>query len=96
MLVAVEPPVIGQPYGLGSEDIYYLLLAARWEGYTLWPISKWPTPVYVLRLLGKSAIGQPEIDQGEAQLIEWGVLHRTYEEASRSVSQQVPRRDQPA
>jgi hypothetical protein len=39
MLVAVEPPVIGQPYGLGNGDIYYLLLATMWQG----PISQWPT-----------------------------------------------------
>ncbi len=83
MLVAVEPPVIGQPYGQGSEDIYYLLLATRWQGQTLWPISQWPTHAYVLRMLSKSAIEQPEIDQSQAQLIEWGELHRTYEDANR-------------
>jgi hypothetical protein len=64
MLVAIEPPVIGQTYGLGSEDIYHLLLATRWEGQTLWPISHWPTHVYVLRPLDKSVINQPEIDKG--------------------------------
>jgi hypothetical protein len=82
MLVAIEPPVIGQPYGLGSEDIYHLLLATRWEGQTLWPISHWPTHVYVLRLLEKSVMNQPETDSAQAQLIEWGELHRTYEDAT--------------
>jgi hypothetical protein len=86
MLVAVEPPVIGQPYGLGSEDIYHLLLATRLQGQTLWPISQWPIHAYVLRLLSKSAIDQPEIDQSQAQLIEWGELHRTFEDANRSRS----------
>jgi hypothetical protein len=62
MLVGVEPPVIGQPYGLGSEDVYYLLLATKWEGHSLYPVSKWPTSVYVLRLLDESAIDRPEID----------------------------------
>ena len=82
MLVAVEPPVIGQPYGLGSEDIYHLLLATRLHGYTLWPTPQWPAHVYVLRLQSKSAIDQVEMDQTQAQLIEWGVLHRSYEEAN--------------
>lgn len=82
MLVAIEPPVIGQTYGLGSEDIYHLLLATRWEGQTLWPISHWPTHVYVLRPLDKSVIDQPAIDSAQAQLIEWGELHRTYEDAT--------------
>ena len=56
MLVAIEPPVIGQTYGLGSEDIYHLLLATKSEGQTLWPISRWLTPVYVLRPPEKSVI----------------------------------------
>lgn len=83
MLVAVEPPVAGPPYGLGTENICYLLLATEWEGCTLWLPSKWPIPVYVLHLLSTSDIDQTEIDQSQAQLIEWGELHPTCEEVSR-------------
>jgi hypothetical protein len=84
MLVAIDPPVIGQPYGLGGEDIYYLLLASKWQGRTLWPISEWPFPVYVLRPLRKSILHDSEVDHTQMQLIEWGLLHRSYEDAIRS------------
>jgi hypothetical protein len=81
MLVAIEPPVIGQPYGLGCEDIYFLLLATRWQGQTLWPIAEWPVNVYVMRPLSKSILDQSEVDHTQTELIEWGVLHPTYETA---------------
>jgi hypothetical protein len=81
MLVAIEPPVIGQPYGPGGEDIYYLLLATRFQGQTLFPISEWPPSVYVARLLNKSIIDQREFDYTQTQLIDWGVLYPTYDDA---------------
>lgn len=81
MLVAIEPPVIGQPYGLGGKDIYYLLLATRHQGQTLFPVSEWPAHVYVVRLLDNSTLDQQEFDHAKTELIDWGVLHRTYEDA---------------
>jgi hypothetical protein len=77
MLVAIKPPVAGQPYGLGGEDVFHLLLATKWEGQTLWPVSQWPVHVYVLRLLDKSTSNQLEFDSTQAQLIDWGELHQT-------------------
>ena len=81
-----EPPVIGQACGLGGEDMYHLLLATRWQGQTLWPISQWPTHTYLLRPLSKSAVDQMEIEENQAKLIDWGELHRTYEQANRNRS----------
>jgi hypothetical protein len=81
MLVAIEPPVIGQPFGLGGENIYLLLLAARFQGQTLFPVSVWPALVYVVRPLSKSILSCTQFDDTQAQLIDWGVLHRTYEDA---------------
>lgn len=81
MLVAIEPPVIGQPYGLGGEDIYHLLLATRHQGQSLFPVSEWPAHVYAVRLLNNSIPDGQEFDPAQTQLIEWGRLHRTYEDA---------------
>ncbi|MGA3126836.1 MAG: hypothetical protein ABSD13_08960 [Candidatus Korobacteraceae bacterium] len=81
MLVAIEPPVIGQPYGLGGEDIYYLLLATRHQGQTLFPVSEWPAHVYAARLLINPIPDEPEFNATQTQLIHWGKLYRTYEDA---------------
>jgi hypothetical protein len=81
MLIAVEPPVIGQPFGLGGNDIYWLVLGTRWQGQTLFPVSEWPAHVYVLRLLSDSVLPQHEFDEHQTQLIHWGVLYRNYDDA---------------
>lgn len=86
MLIEVEPPVIGQPYGLGAEDISELVIAARLEGYTLFPVSPWPCPVYVCRMLDETiteslVIARPE----QVPLIAWAELYPTREEAEADV-----------
>jgi hypothetical protein len=81
MLIAIEPPVIGQSFGLGSEDIYLLLVATRHRGQTLFPVSVWPAHVYVARPLDKAILARSEFDDTQAQLMDWGVLHRTYQNA---------------
>lgn len=56
MLIGIDPPLIGQPYGLGGEDIYKLIIATRHQGETLYPIKRWPVFVHVARILA----GDPE------------------------------------
>lgn len=85
MLVAIEPPLIGQSYGLGETDIYFLMLATRHRGHTLFPVSEWPAHVYVLRIIDSAVIERDEFDNSETELIEWGVLHKNYEDAVRGL-----------
>ena len=64
MLVKIDPPLVGQQFGLGPKDVDMLVLAARLEGQTLFPVTEWPCPVYVrgpfLEALGGSAVAQTQ------------------------------------
>src|SRR5262249_59946606 len=51
MLVRIDPPIFGQEFGLGAQDVNVLILAPRLEGYSLFPISNWPCPVHCVRLV---------------------------------------------
>jgi hypothetical protein len=51
MLVWIDPPIVGQPYGSGGDDISDLVLAARHIGDSLFSISDWPVAVHVYRPL---------------------------------------------
>ncbi len=82
MLVSIEPPVIGQPYGLGSEDIYHLLLSTRFKGQTLFPVSEWPSHVYVARMQDKQIPDEQDFDSTQTQLIGWGTLCRTLDDSA--------------
>ena len=51
MLVQIDPPIVGQEFGLGAQDVNVLILAPRLEGYSLFPISNWPCPVHCVRIV---------------------------------------------
>jgi hypothetical protein len=53
LLVNVAPPISGQSYGLGDQDIEQVILATRHEGETLKSIRSWPVFVHVARPLGQ-------------------------------------------
>jgi len=56
MLVRINPPLIGQRFGLGSSDVDRLILSTRHQGYTLFPVTEWPSHVYVSRIVNKSIL----------------------------------------
>lgn len=82
MLIDIEPGLTGQGFGLGSADITQLIISARYSGKTLYPISEWPFFVYVARILDGSIIESRSFTGDQIELIAWGTLFRTREEAS--------------
>jgi hypothetical protein len=81
MLVAIDPPLAGQPYGLSSHDITQLVLAP-FDELSIFPVTRWPCPVYVARLLDDTVIKKGAFTAEQVQLIARGVLFRTREEAT--------------
>jgi hypothetical protein len=82
LLIRIDPPLIGQSFGLGSRDIEELVISARFEGSTLCPITEWPAHVYVALILEESVRATKTIKSGQVQMIAWGMLFRTPEEAT--------------
>ncbi len=81
MLVEIEPGLDGQRFGLGADDITQLIISARLNGKTLYPISAWPFFVYVARILDKTVMESRAFTREQVELIAWGTLFRTREEA---------------
>ncbi len=82
--VRVDPPVIGQPYGLGSREISDLLLLPHYEGTSLFPISGFPLPVYIYRALDEGLFKGLHDSSNELQLAAWGEIYQTKEQAEKS------------
>lgn len=82
MLVDIDPPLPGQRFGLGAPDVTSLLLSTRHRGQTLYPVSEWPSYVYVARMLGVQIPPSPTLSQGQVELIAWGAIFRSLGEAS--------------
>jgi hypothetical protein len=81
LLIRVEPPLIGQSFGLGGEDIDTLAVATKHVGASLFPINEWPIYVYVLRLLIENPEEREQVHDNEFECIDWAALYRTEEEA---------------
>ena len=82
MLVEIEPPLIGQNYGLGSQDITNLILSARHEGFSLFPVHEWPCHVYVARILDDTVTERLAFTRSQVEVIAWGMIFRTLDEAN--------------
>ena len=87
MLIEIEPPVIGQKYGLGGKDISHLILSARYEGASLFPVREWPCHVYVTRIVDDVVIEALVFTRSQVEIIACGMIFRTLEEASAHAKQ---------
>lgn len=85
LVIKVEPPLIGQKYGLGGKDIDVLVVAPRHQGVTLFPIRNWPVAVYVLRPLVDPSLLRGNVPREWLKLIAWAELCPTRESAIESI-----------
>jgi hypothetical protein len=81
MLIRIDPPLIGQPYGLGGEDIYKMIIVTRHQGETLYPIKRWPVFVHVFRILSGDLEARDVIKNKDLKSIAWAELHESEEAA---------------
>ena len=80
MLVEIEPPLIGQTYGLGGREISSLIISSRYEGTTLFPVKEWPCHVYVARILDEGILKTLTFTRDQVEVIAWGMIFPTIEE----------------
>jgi len=81
LLVRIEPPLIGQKYGLGERDIDVVLVATRHTGSSLFPIAEWPVFVHVARLLVDVPVLGDKLEKGQYESIAWAEIYRTEDDA---------------
>jgi hypothetical protein len=84
MLVRVNPPVVGQDYGV-AEDITLFVLTNRHEGHGLFPIKEFPCFVFIARPLIDDIELQDEIDKEDLEVVAWGELYRTKSDADKHI-----------
>jgi len=82
LLARIEPPVIGQRFGMGGRDIDHVILATRHAGESLFPIQHWPVFVHVVRPL-VSTEGRVVLHDDEMESIAWAEVYQT-EDAARA------------
>jgi hypothetical protein len=82
MLVEIQPVLVGQIFGLGDRDISRLILSTRYKGSTLFPITEWPSHVYVTRILDEATLKTLFFTKDQVELIAWAMIFSTLKEAA--------------
>jgi len=80
LYVEIDPPIIGQNYGLGDKDIDKVILVKRLENISINPINEWPAYVHIARPL-QNFNEHKVITSDDIQMIAWGELYPTYDRA---------------
>jgi len=71
MLCEIDPPIVGQPYGLGGQDIHRVVIASRHSGHSIFAISDWPAYVHVARLARNISDDKFAIAENDIESIGW-------------------------
>jgi hypothetical protein len=83
VLVEVDPPVIGQPFGLGSKDLHSLILATRYKDVPFERVVNRPLYVLIYRILNPVEADQNVVRQSDMTMEAWGEVYPTFEDAER-------------
>ena len=85
VLCYIDPPIMGQQFGLGGKDVEFVLLASRHRGYSLSPVTEWPGYVHVMRIKTPPPHESEEYMKDQIAEIAWGEIYQGEEDAIRSV-----------
>lgn len=77
MLCEIDPPIVGQPYGLGGQDIYRIVVASRHDGYSVFAINSWPTYVHIARLARNISDDEFTLAERDIESIGWGEIYES-------------------
>ncbi|MDR1779057.1 MAG: hypothetical protein LBR14_04860 [Clostridiales Family XIII bacterium] len=86
LLTRVCPPILPD---YETIEVSQVLLAVRFVGSTLFPINEWPMEVYVCKMLDEAAILTGTATASDFEVILWGRLHKSYDEAKRETDWQA-------
>jgi len=74
LLIRVSPPLEIQVGGALTNQVEELIIATRHQGETLFPITKWPIAVYVLRSLVEIHQKRDVLKDDELGFIGWAEI----------------------
>ena len=81
MFIDINPPLIGQRFGLGAQDITHLILSPKYEGVSLFPVEEWPCHVYVSRIVDDTITTTLTFTRSQIEVVAWGMIFCTVDEA---------------
>lgn len=75
LLIEVTPPIPARHPHAGGQQLKQIVIAARLNGTSLFPITDWPFAVYVLEPLIENPAAADLLNQDDVALIAWAELY---------------------
>jgi hypothetical protein len=82
LLLRIDPPIRGKDFTIPINKIEKVAVANHFDDILLFPITRWPVPVYVLAVLIDNPEQESIISNDQMKLIAWAELYETLEEAN--------------
>lgn len=86
MLCEIDPPIVGQPYGLGGHELHGIVIASRHSGYSIFSIDDWPAYVHVALLARSDSDTTFVIADSDIESIGWAELYESSAAAKASLA----------
>ena len=86
LLIDVLPPLIGQNYGLGGEDISVLIISPHFESESFSAFTTRPVSVYIYRILDWKLLATMKFNTADVEMMGWGEIYPTLEAAKQASS----------
>ena len=77
MVCEIDPPILGQPFGLGARDVDRVVFASRHFGFSLFPIEEWPAYVHVVLAAHVAEHEFALKREDDHRVIAWGELYES-------------------
>lgn len=84
--IQIEPPLNGRYFNIGQVEINELVVATRYSGASLNPISDFPVTVYACFILNKEIQLTGKVIGKDLQILFIGELYRNIAEAEKAIS----------
>lgn len=81
LLIHIEPPLMGQKYGLGGRDIDCVIVVTRHKRDSLFSDTSWPVDAHIARLLIHLPDDKLELESSDFELIAWAELYKAEKDA---------------
>lgn len=75
LLIRISPPLRLNPYDPSSNTTDTLVITPHMQNDTLFPVSYWPLPVHIHKVLYPIKYGRP-LSPKQIKITAWGDIHR--------------------
>lgn len=86
VLIEIAPPIIGQLFGLGDNDIDKLILTSRWSDSGFPAVTIGAMPVLIYRILNLRVLSEFSLRDSDVELTAWGEIYPTLKAAEEASS----------